>query len=59
MNILSEGFYNDKIPHHEIQRKGDIECYDKFMEHYPTYPKIWWHNLILSLKKAKECFKNV
>jgi hypothetical protein len=34
MYILSEWFYNDNnnIPSHELQRKGDIECYDKFME---------------------------
>jgi hypothetical protein len=34
MRILSEWFDNDNnnIPPHELQRKGDIECYDRFME---------------------------
>jgi hypothetical protein len=59
MRILSEWFYNDNYIPYELQRKGDIECYDKFMEQYPNYPKIWWHNLILLFKqKAKEYFKS-
>ena len=34
MPILSEWVYNDNnnILLHELQRKGDIGCYDKFME---------------------------
>jgi hypothetical protein len=46
MRTLSEWFCNDNIPH-ELHRKGDIECYDKFMQQRPNYPKIWWSNLFL------------
>jgi hypothetical protein len=57
MRTLSEWFCNNNIPH-ELQRKGDIECYDKFMERRPNYPKIWWHNLVLIFKqKTKEISK--
>ncbi|HET9807605.1 MAG TPA: hypothetical protein VFP49_11900 [Nitrososphaeraceae archaeon] len=38
----------------ELQWKRDAECYDKFMDIYPNYPKIWWYNLVLAFKKAKE-----
>jgi hypothetical protein len=31
----------------------DIECYDKLMEQYPNYPKIWWHNLIIPFQQKK------
>ena len=31
---------------HELQWKGEIECYDKVMEPRTNYPKIWWYNLI-------------
>jgi hypothetical protein len=42
---------------YELQRKGDLECYDKVMESHPNYPKIWWYNLVLVYKqKAKEYF---
>jgi len=59
MRILSEWFYNgnNNIPY-KLQRKGDIECYDKFMEQCPNYPKIWWYNLIIPFKqKTKKYFK--
>ncbi len=56
MLTLSERFYNNNIPP-ELQRKGDIECYDKVMEQRPNYPKIWWYNLVLAYKqKAKKYF---
>ena len=51
MRTLSEWFcYCNSIPH-ELQRKGDTECYDKVMERYPNYPKIRWYNLVLKYKQ--------
>ena len=35
----------------ELQWKGDAECYDKVMDTYPNFPKIWWYNLVLAFKK--------
>ena len=59
MRILSEWFYNDNNIPHELQWKGDIECYDKVMGQCPNYPKIWWYNLVLTFKqKTKEYFKS-
>jgi len=56
MRTLSGWFCNDNISH-ELQSKGDIECYDKVMEQRPNYPKIWWNNLVITFKqKTKECF---
>jgi hypothetical protein len=49
MRTLSEWFY-DNIPH-ELQWKGDIECYDKIMGQHPNYFKIWWYNLIIKFKQ--------
>ena len=41
----------------ELQWKGDAECYDKVMDTYPNFPKIWWYNLVLAFKqKTKEYF---
>ena len=58
MRALSERFCNNNIPSPELQRKGDIECYDKLMKQLPNYPKIWWYNLVLPFKqKTKEFFK--
>jgi len=54
MHALSEWFCNNSIPH-ELQQKGDLECYDKVMESCPNYPKILWNNLFLAFKqKTKE-----
>ena len=54
MRNLSEWFYNDNnIPPYELQKKGDIECYDKFMKQRPNYPKIWWYNIVLIFKHKK------
>ena len=50
MHTLSEWFCNDNIPY-ELQREGEIECYDKLMEQHPNYPKIWWNNLFLAFKQ--------
>ena len=36
----------------ELQWKGDAECYDKDMDTYPNFPKIWWYNLVLAFKKG-------
>jgi hypothetical protein len=41
---------SDSIPH-ELQWKGDVECYNKVMGQRPNYPKIWWYNLVLAFKK--------
>jgi hypothetical protein len=45
----------DGIPS-DLQRKGDIECYDKVMKLYPNYPKIWWYNLVLGCKQVAKYF---
>ena len=37
----------------EIQRKKDIECYDKVMDLYPNYPKIWWDKAVLAFKQRE------
>ena len=50
MRALSDWFCSYNIPH-ELQRKGDIECYDKVMEQHPNYPKIWWYRLVLRFKE--------
>ena len=56
MRTFLEWFCWDEIQH-ELQRKGDIECYDKVMESHPNYPKILWYSLFLEYKqKAKEYF---
>ena len=39
---------------HNLQCRIDAECYEKVMESYPNYPKIWWYNLVLHLKKIKD-----
>ena len=45
---------------YELQRKKDIECYNKVMDLYPNYPKIWWYNLVTRYKaKVKEYFSNL
>ena len=56
MRILSEWFYSDNTSH-KLQHKGDIESYDKVMGGHPDYPKIWWYNLVLTVKqKNKQYF---
>ena len=52
MCTISKWFCNNNIPH-ELQWKGDIECYDKIMGQSPNYPKIWWYNLVLIFKQEK------
>jgi len=34
----------------KLQRKKDIEWYDKVMDLYPDYPKIWWDKAVLAFK---------
>ena len=59
MRTFLEWLCWDEIQH-ELQRKGDIECYDKVMESSPNYPKIWWYNLFLEYKQmAKEYFHRI
>ena len=41
---------SDSIPH-KLQRKGDVECYNKIMGQRPNYPKLCWYNLVLAFKK--------
>jgi tetratricopeptide (TPR) repeat protein len=48
----------DSIPH-ELQRKGDIECYEKAMELHPNYPKIWYDRGLRYKQKAKQYFKRL
>jgi len=59
MRTLSEWFYSDNIPSHELQLKGDIECYDKVMEQRPNYPKICWYNLVLIFKQKTRIFQRI
>jgi hypothetical protein len=40
------------IPY-DLQRKDHIECYERVIDLYPNYPKIWCYNLVLRYK-AKE-----
>jgi len=56
MRILSEWFYFECIPH-EFQWKGEIECYDKFMQQRPNYLKIWLYYLVLTFKKLEKIKK--
>ena len=58
MRIFSaEWFFSHDISN-ELQWKGDIECYDKVMWQYSDYPKMWWHNLVLTFnQKTKGYFK--
>jgi hypothetical protein len=54
---MQTSFLCQNIFPYEIQGKNDIECYDKVMDLYPDYPKIWWYNFILGYKqKIKEYF---
>lgn len=53
MCTLSEWFYSDNISH-ELQRKGDIECYDKVIGQLPNYPKIWLYYVVLIFKQKKD-----
>jgi tetratricopeptide (TPR) repeat protein len=46
------------IPH-ELQRKGDIECYKKAMELHPNYTKIWYNRGLKYKQKAKQYFKRM
>jgi hypothetical protein len=40
-------------------KKNDIEFYDKVMDLYPDYPKIWRYNLVARYKaKVKGYFSN-
>jgi hypothetical protein len=48
----------DSIPH-ELQRKEDIECYEKAMELHPNYPKILYNRGLRYKQKAKQYFKRV
>ncbi len=48
----------DSIPH-ELQRKGDIECYEKAMELHPNYPKIWYNSVLKYKQKTKQYFKRL
>ena len=48
----------DSIPH-ELQRKGDIECYEKGMELLPNYPKIWYNRGLKYKQKVKQYFKRL
>ena len=42
---------------YKLQKKKDIECYDKVMDIHPNYPMIIY-NLVLAFKqKTKEYFK--
>lgn len=50
MRVLSEWFYHDNIPK-ELQWNGDIECYDKVMDQYPDYLKIWWCHIVSTIKQ--------
>ena len=47
----------DSIPH-ELQRKGDIECYDKAMELHPNCLKIWFNRGLRYKQKVKQYFKD-
>ncbi|HET9805731.1 MAG TPA: hypothetical protein VFP49_02365 [Nitrososphaeraceae archaeon] len=44
---------------YELQKKKDIECYDKVMDIYPNYPKIWWHNLVLAFKQKIKGYSDI
>ncbi|MGZ5551953.1 MAG: hypothetical protein ACXWE7_14320 [Nitrososphaeraceae archaeon] len=48
----------DSVPH-ELQRKEDIECYEKAMELHPNYPKIWYDRGLRYKQKAKQYFKRL
>lgn len=55
MRIFLEWFYYNSTLH-ELQWKGDIECYDEVMGQYPNYLRIWWYNLVLRFKQFKDYF---
>jgi hypothetical protein len=57
MRALSEWLYNDNIPK-ELQRNGDIECYDKVMDEYPNYPMIWYCQMVSTLTKTYRIYLN-
>ena len=45
------------IPY-DLQRKDHIESYERDMNLFPNYPKIWWYNLVLRYKaKGKDVLK--
>jgi hypothetical protein len=48
----------DSIPH-ELQRKGDIECYEKAMELHPNCLKIWFNRGLRYKQKVKQYFKRL
>jgi hypothetical protein len=57
---MQTSFLWQKIFPFEIQRKNDIEFYDKVMDLYPDYPKIWGYNLVARYKaKVKGYFSNL
>ena len=57
MRTLSEWFCNDNIPK-ELEWNKDIDCYDKVMDQYPNYPKIWWCCIVSTLTKTYRIYLN-
>jgi len=47
----------DSIPH-ELQRKGDIESYEKVKGRYPNYSKIWYNLSLGSKQRVKNISKD-
>ena len=41
---------------YELQRKGDIECYEKVMELHASYPNILYNFALIFQQKTKEYF---
>jgi hypothetical protein len=62
-NILLDIESEDKENHNEkysiaennLQRRGDIECYDKIMEPHPNYSSI----VYTKIRKFKERIRNI
>ena len=47
----------DSIPH-ELQRKGDVESYEKAMELNPNYPKIWYNSMVRYKQRLNNILKD-